>query len=78
MEASSAVSASELFLSIIGIRLAAVALLSLASVVLPAGPHDRQLACVGPDSIEPQLQAAPAAGQLRINNETRGDVIPHD
>jgi hypothetical protein len=78
MEASSAVSASEVFLRTIAIRLAAMALLSLASVVLPPGPHDRQLACLGPDFIEPQLQAAPAAGQLRVNNETLGEMIPHD
>jgi hypothetical protein len=78
MKANSAISASEVFLSIVAIRLGALALLSLALLVLPARPLDLQLACLGPGSADPQLRAAPAAGELRVNNERLGDMILHD
>jgi hypothetical protein len=78
MKANSAASESEVFLSIVAIRLAAVALLSLALLVLPARPRDLQLACLGPGSTEPRLQIAPATGQQRVNDETLRDMILHD
>jgi hypothetical protein len=78
MKSNSALSASDVFLSIAAIRVAALALLSLAWLVLPARPPDRQLACVGPDSPEPQQQAASTAGQVRIADETMRDMILHD
>jgi hypothetical protein len=78
MKSNSALSASEVFLSIAAIRVAALALLSVAWLVLPARPPDRQLACIGPDSLEPQQQAASAAGQVRVADERLRDMILHD
>ena len=78
MKANSAVSESEVFLSIVTIRLAAAALLGFTLLVLPARPRDLQLACLGPGSTEPQLQAAPATGQPRVNDEALRDMILHD
>jgi hypothetical protein len=78
MNAKSTACASEVFLSIVAIRLAAATLLSLALLLPPARPRDLQLACLSPGSTEPQLQAAPAAGQARVNEETVRDMILHD
>ena len=78
MNGKSTACASEVFLSIVAIRLAAATLLSLALLVLPARPRDLQLACLGAGSTEPQLQAAPAAGQARVNDERLRDMILHD
>jgi hypothetical protein len=78
MNGKSTACASEVFLSIVAIRLAAAALLSLTLLVPPARPRDLQLACLGPGSTEPQLQAAPATGQPRVNDEALRDMILHD
>jgi hypothetical protein len=78
MNAKSTACASEIFLSIVAIRLAAATLLSLASLVLPARPRDLQLACLSAGSTEPQLQAAPAAGLTRVDDERLRDMILHD
>jgi hypothetical protein len=78
MKANSGACGSEVFLSIVTIRLAAAALLGFTLLVLPARPRDLQLACLGPGSTEPQLQAAPATGQPRVNDEALRDMILHD
>jgi hypothetical protein len=78
MKANSGACGSEVFLSIVAIRLAAAALLGFTLLVLPARPRDLQLACLGPGSAEPGSEAAPAAGQQRVNSETLRDMILHD
>jgi hypothetical protein len=78
MNGKSTACASEVFLSIVTLRLAAAALLGFTLLVLPARPRDLQLACLGPGSTEPQLQAAPVTGQPRVNDEALRDMILHD
>ncbi|MBV8848411.1 MAG: hypothetical protein JOZ16_02370 [Methylobacteriaceae bacterium] len=69
---------TEIFLGIIAIRLAALALLGLILVALPVSSGNPQLAFLDRNQASIDALAAPAAREQRVQDDALRDMLLHD